>query len=87
MEPDTGRRSVETWLGHILHSTSNSIARSAPSERLLYGLGVPFLAFVALICVFALTGEAWLLVPLMLVLFTLLAVVMSGILRMLGEDE
>jgi hypothetical protein len=54
-------------------------------SRLLYGMGGPLLAAVALIVGVFLIGEAWLLPVLFLALFVLTGMVLNGLWRMLGE--
>jgi hypothetical protein len=55
-------------------------------SRLLYGMGGPLLAAVALIVGVFLTGEAWLLPILFVALFVLTGMVLNGLWKMLGES-
>ena len=55
-------------------------------SRLLYGMGGPLLVAVALIVGFMLTPSWWLLAGMMLAVFALTAVVLTGFNRMIAED-
>lgn len=55
--------------------------------RLIYGMAVPLLIVVGLVIALAISGQTWLVIPLILVVIILTAVVMIGISQMLGDDE
>lgn len=55
-------------------------------SRLLYGMGGPLLFAVALIVGFMLTPSWWLLAGMMLTVFALTALVLTGFRHMIDED-
>ena len=59
---------------------------TAGDSRMLYGMGGPLLAAVALIVGFFLIGEMWLMPFMMLAVFALTGLVLWGFSRMLDED-
>jgi hypothetical protein len=62
-------------------------ATHAGDQRLLYGIGVPFLVMTALIIAFVLHPTWYFLALLMVSVLAMGGVVIWGILRMLGEDD
>ena len=60
---------------------------TAGDSRMLYGMGGPLLAAVALIIGFFLIGEMWLLPFMMLAVFALTALILWGFGNMLDEEE
>ena len=60
---------------------------SEGDSRLLYGMGGPLLLAVALIVGFMLSPSWWLLAGIMLSVFALTALVLTGFGRMLDEDD
>ena len=62
-------------------------ATGAGDQRLLYGIGVPFLVLTAMIIGYALDPSWYFLVLLMASILGAGAVVIWGILRMLSEEE
>ncbi len=59
---------------------------TAGDSRMLYGMGGPLLAAVALIVAFFAIGEMWLLPVMMLVVFALTGLVLWGFSHMLDEE-
>ena len=57
------------------------------SLRLLYGVGGPLIAALALICGALVLGAEWLVIPMMVAVFALTAVVTIGFTHMLGDDD
>jgi hypothetical protein len=55
--------------------------------RLIYGMAVPLLIVVGLVIALAISGQTWLVVPLILVVIVLTAVVLIGIGQMLGDED
>lgn len=60
---------------------------TAGDSRMLYGMGGPLLAAVALIVGAFVIGEVWLVPVMMLSVFALTALVLWGFSHMLDEDE
>ena len=60
---------------------------TAGDSRMLYGMGGPLLAAVALIIGFFLIGEMWLLPLMMLAVFALTGLILWGLGNMLDEEE
>ena len=60
---------------------------TAGDSRMLYGMGGPLLAAVALIIGFFLIGEMWLLPLMMLAVFALTGLILWGLGKMLEEEE
>jgi len=69
-----------------LHEGIDAVAGSG-DQRLLYGIGAPFLVMTALIIAFVLNPTWYFLVLLMASVLGVGGVVIWGILRMLGEDD
>jgi hypothetical protein len=69
-----------------LHEGIDAVTGSG-DQRLLYGLGVPFLTITALIIAFALYPKWYFLVLLVVAILAAAGVVVWGLMRMLDEDE
>jgi hypothetical protein len=69
-----------------LHEGIDAVTGSG-DQRLLYGIGVPFLVMTALIIAFVLNPTWYFLVLLMASVLGVGGVVIWSILRMLGEDD
>lgn len=80
-EPGPPDRSVPP-----LHRRVERLLQSG-DMRLIYGMAVPLLIVVGLIIALAISGQTWLVIPLILVVIILTAVVMIGIGQMLGDED
>jgi hypothetical protein len=69
-----------------LHGGIDAVTNGG-DQRLLYGIGVPFLVMTALIIAFVLDPTWYFLALLMASVIAVAGVVIWGILRMLDEDE
>jgi hypothetical protein len=69
-----------------LHQGIDTVTQSG-DQRLLYGIGVPFLAMTALIIAFVLQPTWYFLALVMVSVLAVGGIVIWGILRMLGDDE
>ena len=69
-----------------LHEGIGAVTGSG-DQRLLYGLGAPFLTVTALIIAYVLYPKWYFLVLLMVAILATAGVVVWGLLRMLDEDE
>jgi hypothetical protein len=55
--------------------------------RLIYGIGVPMLATIGFIIGLAVSGQSWMVIPVVAFLLVTLAVVVFGLYGMLDEDD